>query len=114
MPVIVIVLILGFAVVVGLVLLGRAVASGGRSQLGASQRVGTRGWEAALTLDPLTRTIAARRIALASETDEKRKDRLMREIAFHERQIPELEALVAARDASAGLGYIGFKQLPPD
>ncbi|MFT3708753.1 MAG: hypothetical protein QM817_13970 [Archangium sp.] len=88
--------------------------SGGAPTLGAGQRVGTRGWEAALTLDPLHKTIALRRASLATATDEKAKDRLTREIAFLEAQIPELDALVAARDASPGLGYIGFKQLPPD
>lgn len=108
-------------IIAGIVVLGAIVffvvnsgSGAGGPQLGAGQRVGTRGWEAALTLDPLTKTIAARKIALSTETDEKRRDRLTREIAFLEKQIPELEALVAARDASPGLGYIGFKQLPPD
>ena len=113
MPIIFLLVGLVVVVVIALVVV-RALGSSGPPGLGAGQRVGTRGWEAALTLDPLGKTIAARKQELASETDEQRRDRLTREIAFLEQQIPQLQALVAARDASPGLGYMGFKQLPPD
>jgi hypothetical protein len=93
------------AVVVGVVVLG-----GG----GPAFKPGTRAFEAYLTLDPLVKTIAARKQEMATETNERKKDRLSREIAFLERQIPELQAIVASKDASPGRGYIGFDNLPKD
>jgi hypothetical protein len=75
---------------------------------------GTRAFEAFLTLDPLVKTIASRKAQLAAATDAARKDRLTREIAFLEKQVPELQAIVAARDTSPGRGYIGFDNLPAD
>jgi hypothetical protein len=92
-------------VIVGVVVLGGA---------GPAFKPGTRAFEAHLTLDPLVKTIAARKQELATETNERKKDRLSREIAFLERQIPELQAIVAAKDASPGRGYIGFDNLPKD
>ncbi len=94
------------AVVVGAVVLG----GGG----GPAFKPGTRAFEAYLTLDPLVKCIASRKQELAVETNERKKDRLSREIAFMERQIPELQAIVDARDASPGRGYIGFDNLPKD
>ncbi|MDP1823862.1 MAG: hypothetical protein Q8L48_11480 [Archangium sp.] len=84
------------------------------SRGGRGMGPGTRGWEAQLTLDPLRQTIAARKAELRMVTDEKRRDRLSREIAFLEQQVPALEALVAAKDTSPGRGYIGFDNLPAD
>jgi hypothetical protein len=84
------------------------------SRGGGGMGPGTRGWEAQLTLDPLQKTIAARKAELRMVTDEKRRDRLSREIAFLEQQVPQLEALVAAKDTSPGRGYIGFDNLPAD
>jgi hypothetical protein len=101
--------------VIGLVVvfLMRAGKGGGGGGVGG-MRPGTRGWEAHLTLDPLTKTIASRKAELRMVTEEKRRDRLNREIAFLEQQVPQLEALVAAKDASPGRGCIGFDNLPAD
>ena len=88
----------------------RAGKGGGAGAMGP----GTRGWEAQLTLDPLTKTIASRQAELRMVTDEERRDRLKREIAFLEQQVPQLEALVAAKDSSPGKGSIGFDNLPAD
>jgi hypothetical protein len=104
--------------VVGLVVWGvRTMARGGAEGgggMGAGLRVGTRAWEASMTLDPLTKCIASRRQELAQATDPARKDRLTRELAFLEKQVPELNAIVAANDGSPGRGYIGFDNLPSD
>jgi hypothetical protein len=102
--------------VVGLIVWGvRAMAGGGGGGgLGAGLKPGSRAWEASLTLDPLGKCIASRRAELATATDPARKDRLQRELAFLEKQIPELQAIVAANDGSPGRGYIGFDSLPSD
>lgn len=96
--------------VIGLVVV--FVMRGGKGAAGGGLSPGTRGWEAQLTLDPLHKTIAHRKGELAAATDEKQRDHLTREIAFLEKQVPELEALVAAKDASPGRGYIGFDAFP--
>lgn len=96
--------------VIGVVAFLATRGSGGSGGL----RPGTRGWEAQLTLDPLHKTIASRKAELRMVTDEQRRDRLSREIAFLEQQVPQLEALAAAKDASPGRGSIGFDNLPAD
>ena len=103
---IVVAVLAGFVVVVGLVV----VLGGG----GPAFKPGTRAWEAQLTMDPLVKTIASRKQELATETDDRKKDRLQREITFLEMQIPELQTIIDARDASPGKGYIGFENLPSD
>lgn len=101
--------------VVGMVVMGIIAAMrGGGGPGGGALRPGTRAWEASMTLDPLVKTIAGRRQELAVETDPKKKDRLARELAFLEQQIPVLEGIVAANDGSPGRGYIGFDNLPAD
>ena len=101
------------AVVVGLlVVVGLIVVLGGGT--GPAFKPGTRAWEAQLTMDPLVKCIASRKQELACETNDRKKDRLTREIAFMERQIPELQAIIDSKDASPGKGYIGFENLPSD
>ena len=105
-------ILIAVAVVVGLlVVVGLVVVLGGG---GPAFKPGTRAWEAQLTMDPLVKCIASRKLELASETNDRKKDRLTREIAFMERQIPELQAIIDAKDASPGKGYIGFENLPSD
>jgi hypothetical protein len=107
MVLIVIVVVVVLAVIVGLVVV---VGGGG----GPAFKPGTRAWEAQLTMDPLVKTIAARNQELATESNDRKKDRLTREIAFLEKQIPELQAIVDSKDPSPGRGYIGFDNLPKD
>jgi hypothetical protein len=107
MVLIVVVVVVVLAVIVGLVV----VLGGGG---GPAFKPGTRAWEAQLTMDPLVKTIAARKAEAAGEASDRKKDRLSREIAFLERQIPELQAIIDAKDASPGRGYIGFDNLPKD
>ncbi|MEP7124611.1 MAG: hypothetical protein ABJE95_27025 [Byssovorax sp.] len=102
---------IGVGIAVLLALVVAVVVLGGS---GPAFKPGTRAFEAYLTLDPLVKTIASRKQELASETHEGKKDRLTREIAFLERQIPELQAIVDAKDSSPGRGYIGFDNLPKD
>ena len=102
--------LIGAAIGLVIVFFMRAGKGGGAGGMGP----GTRGWEAQLTLDPLQKTIASRKAELRMVTEEKRRDRLKREIAFLEAQVPQLEALVAAKDASPGKGFIGFDNLPAD
>jgi hypothetical protein len=102
---------IGLAVVL-VIIVGVVVLAGGGG--GPAFKPGTRAFEAYLTLDPLVKTIASRKQELANETNDRKKDRLSREIAFLEKQIPELQAIVDAKDASPGRGYIGFDNLPKD
>jgi hypothetical protein len=89
-------------------------SGGGSGAPGAGLRPGTRAWEASMTLDVLAKAIDDRRAELHVEADPAKKDRLGRELAFLEKQVPELQALVAANDGTPGRGYIGFDNLPPD
>lgn len=107
MVMIVVAFVVVLAIIVGLVV----VLGGGG---GPAFKPGTRAWEAQLTMDPLVKTIASRKAEAAGEASDRKKDRLAREIAFLERQIPELQAIIDAKDASPGRGYIGFDSLPKD
>lgn len=94
---------LGIAV---LVVIGFLVLKGGGG--GPALKPGTRGWEASLTMGPLLGTIEARKQEMAGERNQRKQIRLGKEIAFLEKQIPELQALIDAKDPSPGRGYIGF------
>jgi len=99
-------------VVVGLVVAGLVVLLTGGGG-GVPFPVGSRAFEAHLTLGPLRAAIESARNDLASAPAEKR-DRLARELRFLEEQVVELEGVCARRDASPGKGYVGFTRLPAD
>ena len=92
----------GFAVLVVIVLL---VLKGGG---GPALKPGSRAWEASLTMGPLLGTIEARKQEMAGERNQRKQIRLGKEIAFLEKQVPELQAIIDAKDASPGRDYIGF------
>ena len=100
--------------VVLLVIVVIVMKRGGGGSGGFAFRPGTRAFEASLTMDPLVKTIASRKQELAGQADSRKKDRLMREIAFLEKQIPELQTIIDAKDLSPGKGYVGFENLPAD
>jgi hypothetical protein len=91
-----------------------AMRKGGALSLPSQFPPGTRAFEAELTLKPLQATIAQRREELAATTDEARRAKLERQIAFLSAQVVALEKIVAARDLSPGKGYIGFEAPPED
>jgi len=76
--------------------------------------LGTRAFEAEMTLEPLKAAIAHREQERAATADEKRSAKLLREIAYLERQVVDLQRIVDARDLSPGKGYIGFQAPPAD
>jgi hypothetical protein len=75
-----------------------------------SDVMGTRSWEAKLTLDPLGKCLADRRLTRSHEKDVGKGAHLDREIAFLEKQQAELARVAASGDRSPGRGYIGFDQ----
>lgn len=91
------VLVLGF---VALMIWARATAP-------SRFPLGSLAFEAELTLDPLTRTIASRRSELAAAPPERAAE-LRKEIVFLEEQVLEIQAIVDRRDPSPGRGYVGF------
>ena len=105
-------IVVGVVVLLGIIIVGLILVLGGGG--GPAFKPGTRAWEASLTMDPLVKTIASRKQELAGETNQRKQIRLTKEIAFLEKQIPELQAIIDARDASPGKGYIGFENLPQD
>ncbi len=94
---------LGIAV---LVVIGFLVLKGGG---GPALKPGSRAWEASLTMGPLLGTIEARKQEMEGERNQRKQIRLGKEIAFLEKQVPELQAIIDSKDASPGKGYIGFE-----
>jgi hypothetical protein len=76
--------------------------------------MGSRAWEAELTMGPLLAAIEQRRRELASTTDPVRRERLERQIKFLAAQVDDLQAIIDAKDTSPGKGYIGFEAPPED
>lgn len=69
---------------------------------------GTRAWESQLTAKTLADVITARRAERAAATDDTRRGRLDREIAFLAAQLDQHLQIAASGDRSPGRGYIGF------
>jgi hypothetical protein len=88
-------------------------SSGDGGGLGSRFPMGSRAWEAELTLDALLTSIKRREEERDVETDEAKRERMDRQIAFLRAQIAELQAIIDAKDTSPGKGYVGFKA-PPD
>jgi hypothetical protein len=86
----------------------------GKGGPGARFPVGSKAWEAELTLTALLPAIANRQSEHDRTTDEKRRKRLEFEIQFLSEQVGELNAVIAAGDTSPGKGYIGFTAPPPE
>lgn len=103
------------ALIIGgiLLVLVLAVVFLGRSGPGARFPMGSKAWEAELTLTALLPAISMRQEELGRATDPKRKKRLEFEIDFLTKQVGELNAVIAAGDTSPGKGYIGF-EAPPE
>jgi hypothetical protein len=95
-------------VIVGFLLLLKG-GGGGRAL-----KPGSRAWEASLTVGPLLGTIEARKLEMAGERNQRKQIRLTKEIAFLEKQVPELQAIIAANDGSPGRGYVGFEPYRED
>ena len=93
----------GIAVLLVIVLAAVLLAKGG-----PAFKPGTRAFEASLTMGPLLGTIEARKQEMAGERNQRKQIRLAKEIAFLEKQVPELQAIIDAKDMSPGRGYIGF------
>jgi hypothetical protein len=70
-------------------------------------KLGTRAWEAKLTIDVLVTTIAQRVEATKTAPAEQLPKKL-REIEFLMKQVDSLTAIVDRNDASPGRGYVGF------
>lgn len=104
--VMVVVGIVALVVIFFVVLLVRGGDGGGSG--GPALQPGTRAWEASLTMGPLLNTIEARKLEMANEQNQRKQIRLTKEIAYLEKQIPELQAIIDAKDTSPGRGYIGF------
>lgn len=71
-------------------------------------RPGSRAWEARMTNLALGAVIEQRKAEHAKTTDEAKRARLDREIAFLEKQHAENDATAASGDPSPGKGYVGF------
>lgn len=97
-----------------LVLFFAVVLVGGKPGPGARFPIGSKAWEAELTLTALLPTINNRQTELNQTTDPKRRSRLEFEVQFLSKQVDELNAVIAARDTSPGKGYIGFKAPPAE
>jgi hypothetical protein len=65
---------------------------------------GTLGWEAQLSMGPLS----ARLAEVANKVGEHPNQKQLAEVAFYSAQMRKLAAIVARRDASPGRGYVGF------
>ncbi|MFZ5443105.1 MAG: hypothetical protein ACOZQL_24065 [Myxococcota bacterium] len=77
-------------------------------------RPGTRAFEAALSLPLLEAAIEDLKQRHAAELDDKKRDRLARELVHLELQVPHLRMLIDTGDSAPGHGFIGFDRLPDD
>jgi hypothetical protein len=108
---------MGFVLLIGVVVLGLGALvlwAATREPPSAAVRPGTKAFEAALTLPLLEAAIEELKQAHAAAPDEKRRERLTRELVHLELQVPRLRVLVDSNDATPGHGFIGFDRLPDD
>jgi hypothetical protein len=105
---------IAIGVVVIVVVLFLLLGANNGTAPGSRFPMGSRAWEAELTMGPLLAAIEQRRRELETTTDPARRERLERQIKFLAAQVDELQAIIDAKDTSPGKGYIGFKAPPED
>lgn len=106
--------IIGLIIAVIVVGLFLAVVFLGKPTPGARFPVGSKAWEAELTMTALLPAIEQRVTEKNATANEQRRKRLDFEIQFLSKQVDELQAVIDRRDTSPGKGYIGFKAPPQE